>query len=1061
MSSITVGQRERATQNRVVRLFYTELGYEYLGNWEKAPRTAPIEDEGLRKHLLGRGYAPAIIERAIRQVHLLAENQSETLYRRNRAVYQALRYGIKVKPEAGALHETVYLVEWADPAANHFGVAEEVPVVCGPNTKRPDVVLYLNGIAVGVLELKRSTVSVHEGIRQHWDNQQPHFIEDFFAPVQLLLAGNDTEGLRYGTTGTPEKHYLEWQEDPAPGSQNSGPTTLLQNTEEPNDSLPQGSPSPLERGLGGEDARPNTPTTPPLLDTQLRQLCAKPRLLTLLHDFVVFDRGQKKLCRPNQFFGVQAARQYIARREGGIIWHTQGSGKSLTMVWLTKALLEADPTARVLIVTDRDELDEQIEKVFLGVEEKIHRTTSGADLVRHLHQTAPRLLCSLVHKFANRSETQAYDEYIQEILRAAGQTAAFRPNGTLYVFVDECHRTQSGDLHRAMKQLLPDALFIGFTGTPLLRTTRATTLATFGRFIHTYRVDQAVRDGVVLELRYEARDVDQYISNPKKIDDWFDLKTQGLNDYGRAKLKERWGTMQKVLSSKDRMERIVADIMVDMSTRQRLQNGHGNALLVSGSIYQACRYYEFFQRAGFPQCAIITSYQPTPADTKGEHTGEGTLTERLLKYEIYTKMLGGKSVAEFEQEAKRQFIEEPAQMKLLIVVDKLLTGFDAPSATYLYIDKEMRDHNLFQAICRVNRLDGADKEYGYIVDYKNLFDDLRQAISDYTTGAFDEFDADDIKGLVSNRLTQGRHDLDFLLDQIRLLCEPVEPPRDQPAFQVFFCGHSATPDELKEREPRRRELYKYVASLIRAFADLASDLPAAGYTPAQATQLEAQVRTYTALRDEVKVRAGEAPDLKRFEADMRFLLDAYVRAEEPERVAELQDLGLVALIVQQGPAAAIDTLPAGIRTSPEAVAETIENNVRRLIIDENQTNPKYFGRMSELLDELIERRRQAAFDYATYLAEIAELGRQVQNPGASQHYPATLTTSGQRALYDNLDRDEPLTLALDKALVYGRSDGWRGHLIKEKQVRNLIREQLPNPADTDRILDIVKRQGEY
>lgn len=290
----------------------------------------------------------------------------------------------------------------------------------------------------------------------------------------------------------------------------------------------------------------------------------------------------------------------------------------------------------------------------------------------------------------------------------------------------------------------------------------------FGSYIHTYKFDEAVADGVVLDLRYEARDIDQNITSQKKVDEWFEAKTRGLSRLAKIQLKQKWGTMQKVLSSKSRLQQIVNDILLDMDTKPRLMDGYGNAMLVCSSVYQACKAYEMFSQTDLAgKVAIVPSFQPTAASIKGEETGEG-LTEKLFKYDIYRRMLAdyfeqpeeqaASRVEEFEKEVKNCFIKEPGQMRLLIVVDKLLTGFDAPSATYLYIDKQMADHNLFQAICRVNRLDGDDKEYGYIVDYKDLFRSIDKAISDYTQGAFDGYDKEDVAGLLKDRLEQARLD---------------------------------------------------------------------------------------------------------------------------------------------------------------------------------------------------------------------------------------------------------------------------------------------------------------
>ena len=347
------------------------------------------------------------------------------------------------------------------------------------------------------------------------------------------------------------------------------------------------------------------------------------------------------------------------------------------------------------------------------------------------------------------------DEFIKQMKQALPPD--FKAKGNLFVFVDECHRTQSGKLHEAMKEILPGAVFIGFTGTPLLKTDKQKSIEIFGRYIHTYKFDEAVKDGVVLDLRYEAREIDQSITSQKKIDEWFDLKTKGLTDLARAQLKQRWGTMQKVLSSRSRLENIVADILMDMEKCDRLKSGRGNAMLVSGSIYEACKFFELFDQTDLHgKCAIVTSYVPSTANIKGEESGEGE-TEKLRQYAIYQKMLADwfneapekavNRVKELELAVKKKFIEEPGQMKLLIVVDKLLTGFDAPPATYLYIDKKMQDHGLFQAICRVNRLDGDDKEFGYIIDYKDLFKSLEGAVHEYTSGAFDGYDKEDVAGL--------------------------------------------------------------------------------------------------------------------------------------------------------------------------------------------------------------------------------------------------------------------------------------------------------------------------
>lgn len=1026
-----VGQIERKAQDRVVGLFRDQLDFDYLGNWEYREGNSNIETELLVQNLKARGYDDNLITRTLDQLGKAASvGAGHDLYEANRDVYQLLRYGVKVKPGVGEQTETVWLIDWAHPDANHFVVVEEVTVL-GQHTKRPDVVLYVNGIALATIELKRSKVSVTEGVRQTIGNQKAEFIRPFFSTVQFVFAGNDVEGLRYGVIDTPEKYWLEWKEPSEVGD-------------------------PLDRAL--------------------LQLCDKSRFLELIHDFIVFDAGVKKGPRHNQYFGIKAAQDRIAKREGGIIWHTQGSGKSLTMVWLAKWIREHQDNARVLLITDRTELDEQIEKVFGGVNEQIYRTSSGADLLGTLNQTQEWLICSLVHKFRGSDDEKALDEAGEDFIAELNAKIPkdFKAKGNIFVFVDEAHRTQSGKMHTAMKALLPEAMFIGFTGTPLLKADKATSIETFGSFIHTYKFDEAVEDGVVLDLRYEARNIDQNLTSPVQVDKWFEVKTKGMTDLSKAELKKRWGTMQKVVSSEPRAKQIVNDILLDMETKPRLMDGRGNAILVGSSIYQACKFYELFCNAGFKgKCAIVTSYIPNASDISKEDSGEGK-TEKIRQYDIYRKMLAdyfdepedtavGK-VEEFEKAVKKQFIENPGQMRLLIVVDKLLTGFDAPSATYLYIDKKMRDHGLFQAICRVNRLDGDDKDYGYIIDYQDLFNSLEDAITDYTSGALDGYEKKDIEGLLSDRIEKAREDLDDALERVRALVEPVAPPKNTLQYQQYFCAmEQGNAEQLKANEPKRVELYKAVAAVTRAFANLANEMTEAGYSDAEAEAIKKEIAHYVDVRAEVKLGAGEDVDFKQYEAGMRFLLDTYIQASASETVSNFEDTGLIDLIVKLG-AGAIDKLPAGIKNNPEAVAETITNNMRKVIIDERAMNPKYYDRMSELLDAIIEERRQQAIDYQEYLSKLLDAAKQLGSKESDTKYPDWADNGAKRALVDFFFPDEHLAIEIDTIVRHTKPDAWVGNPIKERKVKNAIRANLGDGFDQaklDELFELVKARHEY
>jgi type I restriction enzyme R subunit len=1007
-----IGKSERETQNRIVALFKNELDYDYLGNWEDQQRTQPIEENLLLDFLIHtQGYSELVAKKAVQELVKAATNLTSGLYEANKEVYKLLRYGVSVREELGELKERAWFINWKEPFKNHFAFAEEVTVL-GKHSKRPDIVIYVNGIALGVLELKRSKVGVSEGIRQNLDNQKETFIRKFFTTMQYVLAGNDTQGLRYGTIETSEKYYLQWKEE-------------------------------------------SDKTFDYTLDKHLFLMCQKERFLELIHDFIVFDKGTKKLCRPNQFFGIKAAHTNVRTKQGGIIWHTQGSGKSLTMVWLTKWIRENVDNSRILIITDREELDDQIEKLFIGVDESIYRTKSGKDLISTLNSTSPWLIGSLVHKFGRNSEEGDFEGYIEDLKKHL--SADFKAKGNIYVFVDECHRTQSGKLHDAMKMLLPDALFIGFTGTPLLKKDKQKSIEVFGPYIgEPYKFDEAVADGVVLDLLYEARDAEQFVTDQQSIDQWFDAETKGLTDAAKVDLKRKWGTMQKVLGSKSRLEKIVFDIIKDFKIKPRISTGDGNAMLVSSSVYNACKYYELFQNAGFKECAIITSYNPHHGDIKGEETGEGTPTEKLLKYEVYQKMLNGKSTEEFEQNAKTQFIKEPNKMKLLIVVDKLLTGFDAPSATYLFIDKSMQDHGLFQAICRVNRVDDDGKDYGYIVDYKDLFHSLKKSITDYTSGAFDEYDLDDVKGLLSDRYEVSKERLENALETVIALCEPVHP-QDEPSFIRYFCGNTEIASDIKDTEERRVALYKAVVSLIRAYANIANEMHKIGYTDAEAEKIKAQVQFYSDIRETIKKASGDYVDLKQYESGMRQLMDMYLDAKSSQKISDFENKSLVDLIVHVSE----PTEPYGKKRNEEAVAETIENNVRKVIIEESQTNPKYYEKMSRLLDELIRQRKEEVIAYKEYLEKIKALAGDVSSPMSTTDYPTSLNSNAKRALFDNLEGNEILALALDNVIKTNKLDGWRDGGIKEKKLKLAINEIIKDDDITALIMEIVKAQNEY
>lgn len=1041
----TIGAKERVTQNRLIGLLRRVLKYNYLGNWEKREGNSNVEEEYLTAYLARRGYTDKEIRSAIVKLKQAAGSLGGGLYNANKEVYTLLRYGVNVQAEVTEKKKMVHLIDWANPMENDFQIAEEV-TIHSTSDRRPDLVVYVNGIALAVIELKRSTVSAHEGIRQNIRNQQDGYIPRFFTTIQLLFAGNDTEGLHYGVIKTPEKFWLRWKE-------------------------PCGEPCAKPHFTAEE--YPNE------LDRSVLQFFEPARLLEYIHDFIIFDGGVKKAARPNQYFAIKAAQPRVRNKQNGIIWHSQGSGKSLTMVWLAQWIRENVEDARVVIITDRDELDKQIENGFKDAGEQIKRATSGNKLIGMLNAAEPWLICSLIHKFGNKNDgdtisvggkkaTKSLDLYLDELAKSL--PADFRAKGNIYVFIDECHRTQGGMLHEAMKHIMGnDVMLIGFTGTPLLHTDKKKSIETFGSYIHSYKFNEAVEDGVIIDLRYEARNVEQYLGKREKIDEWFDAKTKGLSSIARAALKERWAKMEKLFSSKERIDRIVADICQDMSTKRALSGGYGNAMLVADSIYQACRYWEVFQTTELKgHCAVVTSYDASTASVKDEYQGDGE-TEDLTKYKIYQKMIGDQTAEQFEAWAKQEFIDHPGDMKLLIVVDKLLTGFDAPSATYLYIDKKMRDHNLFQAICRVNRVDSEEKDYGYIVDYQDLFGAVKSAIEDYTNGAFDGYDADDIKGLLTNRLAEARKALEEALQAVCSMCEIIHP-QTREAYFAYFVYAEATPIEEQQKEceanaNKRETFYKLVSRLVRRYIDLANEMEAAGFTAEEATDIKRQVDYYNDIKDEIKLKSGDALDLKYYDPAMRQLIDNYVRAEDSEKLVDLADISFLDLIDTDDDKA-IDSLPKKIKQNERSVAEVLAANMRKMIISERPNNPAYFDKMSELLNQLLQEQKDGKLQYKELIGKLIDKLKEARSTVKAK-YPASIDTKGKQSLYDNLGNDEALTLRVHDTIKANARDGFRdmdgSGMKKMKALRRAVEGVLQGfEADKlDDIMQIIVAQKEY
>ena len=692
----------------------------------------------------------------------------------------------------------------------------------------------------------------------------------------------------------------------------------------------------------------------------------------------------------------------------------------------------------------------------------------------------PALICTLIHKFGLADDPEEIEgrdskfrgvrspeQYLKDL--ADKLPEGFSAKGNIYVFVDECHRTQGGILNKAMKKIMgEDVMMIGFTGTPLLKADKGKLVSreNFGPWIHTYKFDEAVKDKVILDLRYEARDVEQKLSDEVSFDELFEDTTKKLTPKAKKALQDRWADMQSLFSSKERVNRIVAQITKDFQLIPALRDGWGNAMLVAGSIYQAYRFWSTFQETALAgKCAVVTSYDGADPSLEDGYSGE-LKTEAEYKYNTNKKMLGDKTPEDFEEWAKYEFVNHPGSMKLLIVVDKLLTGFDAPAATYLYIDKEMRDHNLFQAICRVNRVNGEKKDYGYIVDYKHLFENIEGAIEDYTNGAFSGYDRTDIEGLLKSKIVEGRKDLDAALERCDRLSEPVKEPKGIDEFFDWFCydQHRGTEEEHQAEiilnARKREDFYEACYTLVRCYTAIAMQMTEAGYTEEEADKIYLKVKTYDEIRNAISKRCGDYVDLKKFDAEMRALLDDYVVSSRVEVLENLEDFSFLDIIdiKDDGDVEVSDNAEKELG-GRKGVAETMAANVRRVINRKRESNPEEYKLFSERINRLLEEYQQEKMEYKELLKSIKALAEELRK---GENVDPRINTEGKKALYDNLGRDVDFALKVYDVIDANAAVGFRTSEIRKKKLLIAIHKTLVGTEfDAAKILNIVIHNPEF
>lgn len=855
------------------------------------------------------------------------EELSDNYMTTSERIYDSLLLG-RSYPEQipgvdGAKSFSVKYIDWDNPENNVFHMVEEFSVekMDGRSTLRPDIVLFVNGIPIGVIECKRASISLGQGISQTIRNQQPDNIRNLFKFVQIVMATNKN-GTRYATAGTPEKFWSVWKEDPE-----SCEYAWFE--------------SELQRAVVGR--------IPTVQDRNIVSLFHPKRVLDLIRFFILYDKNVKKIARYQQYFAIKEILKTIGEedengnRQSGVIWHTQGSGKSLTMVMLARYILSEMASAhpKVLVITDRIELDDQIHKTFNHSRLSAARAKSGSHLVELINKDGADVITSVVHKFDTASKRQ-------EPVKSRD----------IFVLIDESHRTQYGELHIKMKRVFPNACYLGFTGTPLMKKEK-TTVSRFGsRMIHKYTIQDGVDDGAIVPLLYEGRMVDQSV-NRAAIDKRIDMITRNLNEKQAEMLKSKWSKFESVASSEQRIRLIADDIYLHF-TRFHKNEPANKAMLATTSKFDAIRYYEAFEEYDDIKTAVVMS---PPDQREGYDDVDEEPKDRVVRF--WNKMIKGYSdPSKYEDHIKSEFVDGES-IDILIVVDKLLTGFDAPRASVLYVDKPLKEHNLLQAVARVNRL-YKGKDFGLIVDYRGLIQELDSAMHTYSGAGLENFDGKDLKGALTDVVgTIG--ELRQAYSDLAAIFRPVKNTKDTEEYELLLAD-----DEV------RNGFYSQLSSFGRYLGiALESEGVYNALSGDELKKYKDEFRFYQKLRASVKLRYSDTIDFRDYEPKMRSIMDTYIAAEDVINVVAPVDI-----LDKKGFDEELSRLG-----SKRAKADAIRTRLTRSINAKWDENPAHYKKFSERIEEIIEEYRKKRISEAEYLEKMSALREDYAKGYSGAFYP--------------------------------------------------------------------------
>lgn len=930
---------EMSTSQRPAIEVLQKLGYKYISEEENKNLRNNVLTDVIFKDILAKKlneinsyeykgekykFSASTIGQAIKDLN---EDLVTGLISTNEKIYDLLTLGKSYQENMVDGTKRSFDIKYIDfehPENNDFYVTEEFSVLRmnGKDYARPDIVLFVNGIPLAVIECKDASVPIIQAISQNIRNQKPDYIPQLFKFIQIVMAANKNE-TKYATCGTPDKFWSTWNE---------------QYVEKQNELLDK---TVIGRQLTKQDR-------------DIISLFEKERFLELIKDFIIFEAGKKKICRYQQYFAVKAMLERIKQdKKGGVVWHTQGSGKSITMVYITKKIMEDKEiqNPQVVIATDRVDLDKQIHKTFNRIGVEAARATTGNNLTELIKNEKIRVITTVVNKF--------------ETVVKSGVTVD-APN--TFILVDEGHRTQYGEINRRMQEVFKGAIYISFTGTPIMKKDK-NIFDKFGGLIHKYSLDDALKDKAIVPLIYEGKMVDQEVSK-EAIDMRLDMLTRNLTEEQKTDVMKKWSRFEKVASSEQRLELIAWDIASNYN--QTLKGTGFNAMLACNKKVEAVKYYNIF-RDEFPELEVAVVIS-SPDMREGEGSIDEDTNDIVKKFYI-NAISNYKNEEEYEETIKSKFIN--GDIDILIVVDKLLTGFDAPKASTLYLDKQIKEHNLLQAIARVNRLcDG--KDYGYIVDYRGLLGELDKALTMYQEAGLEEFNEEDIKSSVYYIDTEINNMFEAY-EKLKEIFKDIKNKNDLEEYEV-----------LLEDEKIRKDFYDKLCKFGSMLGIiLPSDQAYYKVGKEKISELRKALAFYQKLRATVKLRYSETIDHKEYEAKMQKLLDNYVVAKEMMRITEPVDIT---------DAENFDKELEKMGTD-RGKADAIRTRLTRTISEKSIEDPAYYKKFSTRIEETIEAYRNRRITDSEYLQKMQDIKEDFRKGNSGISYPTNITTENSRAFY--------------------------------------------------------------